>query len=149
MPIEIVRRDAGKKVSTRELKKLATKVLALLALDRAELSLALVGNKEIQRLNAKYRKKDVPTDVLAFPSEDLHSMHPPILGDVVISVDKAAEQAKQRSRSLKQELATLLIHGVLHLLGYDHERSAKEARRMRRVEEKIYRALCEQRILRV
>jgi probable rRNA maturation factor len=149
MPVEIVRRNAGTKVSARELKKVAVKILEFLELHRAELSLAFVGNKEIQRLNAKYRKKDAPTDVLAFPSEGLHSMHAPILGDVVISVEKAAEQAKDRRRTLKEELATLLIHGVLHLLGYDHERSAKEARRMGRLEKKIYRALCEQRILRV
>ena len=66
-----------------------------------------------------------------------------LLGDVIISVEKAKEQAKEYGRSLDEEMTTLLIHGILHLLGYDHERSAKDARIMGRLEEKLYRALCD------
>jgi rRNA maturation RNase YbeY len=72
----------------------------------------------------------------------------PVLGDVIISVDKAHDQAKERRRTLDEEMVTLLIHGILHLLSYDHERSAKDARIMRRLEKKIYRTLCEQGLLR-
>jgi rRNA maturation RNase YbeY len=64
-------------------------------------------------------------------------------------VEKAREQAKQRGRTPDQELATLLIHGIVHLLGYDHERSAEDARVMKRLENKIYRQLCEQDLIEV
>jgi probable rRNA maturation factor len=147
MPIEIVRRDAGKEFPSRKLKTIAQKILELVGQNRAELSLALVENSEIQTLNAKYRKKDYPTDVLSFPVEDPLPAKERLLGDVVISVQKAKEQAKQGRRSLDEEMMTLLIHGVLHLLGYDHERSAQEARIMTRLEKRIYRVLCDQGIL--
>jgi rRNA maturation RNase YbeY len=149
MPVEIVRKHAGRAVSTRKLKKIALKVLEVVEQNQAELSLALVGNSEIRKLNAKYRKMDYATDVLSFPGEEGLSMGTRLLGDVIISVDKAKQQALEKGHSLDQEIATLLIHGVVHLLGYDHERSAKDARVMGRLEKKIYRALCEHRLLRV
>lgn len=149
MPVEIVRRDAGKQFPSRKLKKIALKILDLVKQSQAELSLALVGNAEIRKLNAKYLKKDYPTDVLSFPVEDRWSMGARLLGDVIISVEKARQQAKERRRSLNEEMVTLLIHGVLHLLGYDHERSVKDARLMGALEKKIYRALCERGILKV
>jgi rRNA maturation RNase YbeY len=66
-----------------------------------------------------------------------------LLGDVVISIDKARAQAKERGRTTGEEVVILLIHGVVHLLGYDHERSARDARAMGRLERKIFQALCE------
>lgn len=149
MPVEIVRRNAGKRFPNRKLKAIALKLLELVKQDKAELSLALVGNAEIQRLNAKFRKKNYPTDVLSFPAEDGLPGAVRLLGDVIISVDKARQQARERRRTLDEEMATLLIHGVLHLLGYDHERSAKDARIMERLEKQVYRALCGQNILQV
>lgn len=125
------------------------KVLELLEQDQAELSLAIVGNTEIRKLNAKYRQRDYPTDVLSFPSDTVLPTGRRVLGDVIISVDKAQEQAEERGRTLHEEVVTLLIHGILHLLGYDHERSAKEARSMARLEKKIYQKLCEQHIFQV
>ena len=144
MPVDILRKGAGRDYPSRKLKKIALKVLELLEQNQAELSLALVSNAEIRRLNAKYRKKDYPTDVLSFPVEDRLPVGERLLGDVIISVEKARQQAKERRRSLDQEVVTLLIHGVVHLLGYDHERSAKDAQVMGRLEKKIYRVLCEQ-----
>jgi probable rRNA maturation factor len=149
MAVEIIRRDKGTEPSTRKLKKIAQKVLAIVERDRAELCLALVGNREIQKLNAKFRKKDYPTDVLSFPAADKTAPGMLLLGDVVISVERAKEQANERGRTLDEEMVTLLIHGVVHLLGYDHERSAKDARIMGRLEKKIYKALCDQGILKV
>ena len=149
MPVEIVRKDGGRAISSRKLRKVALKVLELVEKGQAELSIALVGNAEIRTLNAKFRKKDYPTDVLSFPAGDELPTGVRLLGDVVISVEKAREQAKQRERALNEEMVTLLIHGVVHLLGYDHERSAKDARIMGRLERKIYQALCEQGILKV
>ena len=149
MPVEVVRRDAGKQFPSRKLKKVANKVLELLKQNAAELSVALVGDAEIRKLNAQFRKQDYPTDVLSFPTEQGLPAGVRLLGDVIISVEKAKQQAKERKRTVDEEMVTLLIHGIIHLLGYDHERSAKDARIMGRLEKKIYRALCEQGILQV
>ena len=70
MPVEIIRRDDGKEFSSRKLKKVAQKVLEIVEQDQAELCLVLVGNAEIRKLNAQFRKKDYPTDVLSFPAGD-------------------------------------------------------------------------------
>jgi probable rRNA maturation factor len=149
MPVEIVRKEAGGTFSNRDLRRIALKVLELVEQSQAELSLALVNNREIRKLNAKYRQKDYPTDVLSFPAANELPIGVRLLGDVVISVEKAAEQAKQRGRTLNEEMVTLLIHGIVHLLGYDHERSPKDARIMGRLEKRIYRALCDRGILKV
>jgi probable rRNA maturation factor len=149
MPVEIAQRGAGKKLSTRKIKKIALTILELAAEKNAELSVALIGNVEMRKLNAKYRKKDYPTDVLSFPVEGIMPEETRLLGDVIISVDKAIEQARARGHSSEQELITLLIHGVVHLLGYDHERSARDARAMGRLEKRIYRQLCERRLIKL
>jgi len=97
----------------------------------AEFSLVLTDNKEIHALNKNFRNKDKPTDVLSFPSS-LENY----LGDLIISVETASVQAKEYECSLLDELTRLSVHGLLHLLGYDHEKVAPSvARRMRRKEE--------------
>ena len=149
MVVEIVNRQTRRKLSRLRLKKTAQKVLEFLNQERAELSLALVDNREIGKLNARYRRKNEPTDVLSFPSGERLPGGKVLLGDVVISVEKAEEQARKRRKTLEQEIESLLIHGILHLLGYDHERSEKDAKIMRRMEEKVSRALCRTRALRV
>jgi probable rRNA maturation factor len=149
MSVEVAHQGAGKKLPAGKLRKTAQSILALVGQADAELSLVLVGNAEIRKLNARYRRKDYPTDVLSFPIEGASARPGRLLGDVVISVEKADEQAKERGRTRNEEIVTLLIHGVVHLLGYDHERSAKDARAMKRLENKIYRQLCEQGILKV
>ena len=120
MPVEIIRRDHGKKFPSRKLKKVAQKVLEIVEQDQAELCLVLVGNAEMRKLNAKFRNKDYPTDVLSFPAGDQLPTGVRLLGDVVISVEKAKEQAKEGRRTFSEEMAMLLIHGIVHLLGYDH-----------------------------
>ena len=89
-------------------------------------------DQTIRKLNKQYRHKNRPTDVLSFPLADERC--PTLLGDVVISIDTARRQARQRKRAFADELRALLIHGILHLLGYDHEVSDSEAVRMRRKE---------------
>jgi len=149
VPVDIVSKKARGKFSCRELRRIALKVLELVKQDQAELSIALVDNKEIQALNAKFRNKDAPTDVLSFPADDHLNLGVRLLGDVIISVEKAEQQAKERKRSLHEEMVALLVHGTLHLVGYDHERSRRDARIMGRLEKEIYRTLCEQGLLRV
>lgn len=149
MPVEIVRRDGGKKFSARRLKKVALAILDLVGRKNTELSLALIGDREMQQLNAQYRGKDYPTDVLSFPVETSVALSPQLLGDVIISVDKASAQARERRRPLDDEMITLLVHGIVHLLGYDHERSTQDARIMTRLEKKILRQLCEREVIKV
>jgi len=95
----------------------------------------------MRRLNRHYRKKDRTTDVLAFPMREGPGPSSSLMGDIVISVPTAAQQARQLGRSLDEELTTLLVHGILHLCGYDHERSNREARRMQRRERWVLRQL--------
>lgn len=110
----------------------------------SELSILLTGNREIARLNFRYRGKKGPTDVLSFAllEGQGRKVAPEILGDVVISLEKAIEQAAEEGREVAEEITRLLIHGVLHLLGYDHEHVSKaEALRMKRKENALWRAL--------
>lgn len=128
------------------LKHSARTILANIGEPSAELGILLVGNQRMRSLNRRYRGKDHTTDVLAFAIREATVPHVPylapnMLGDVVIAVPTAARQAKQGQRSLDEELMVLLIHGILHLRGYDHERSEKEARRMHRRERMILRSL--------
>lgn len=97
----------------------------------------------MRRLNRIYRGIDAPTDVLSFPLDMADrfrgpDMPPPLLGDIVISFDTARRQARERGCGFSDEAADLLIHGLLHLLGYDHERSA-DSRRMKAAERKLRR----------
>jgi rRNA maturation RNase YbeY len=107
----------------------------------AELGILFVGDQRMRGLNRKYRGKDRTTDVLAFAMREAPHSSAGLLGDVVIAVPTAIRQAKQGQRSLDEELTVLLVHGILHLCGYDHERGEKEARRMHRRERMILRAL--------
>lgn len=92
----------------------------------------------MRRLNHRWRGRDRTTDVLAFPLEEgeFGSLGTG-LGDVVISLDTARHQAEERGLSLEEEVERLLVHGILHLVGYDHERSPEEARRMQRKERAV------------
>ncbi|HWO43436.1 MAG TPA: rRNA maturation RNase YbeY [Candidatus Eisenbacteria bacterium] len=149
MTVEIVRRGAGKRFRDPQLKAIAADLLALLDQRGKVLAVALIGDREMRRLNRRHRKQDKTTDVLSFPSEERLPEGGVLLGDVIISVEQARRQARQRKRPLEAEIVTLLIHGVLHLLGYDHERSRREARIMGDLERKLLAALCERGRLRV
>jgi probable rRNA maturation factor len=93
--------------------------------DAVELSIAIVDIEEMAELNTRYRQKEGPTDVLSFPCDDPCSLVGPgefvALGDVVIAPEVAERQAAELGHTVEQELNLLLVHGVLHLLGYDHE----------------------------
>jgi probable rRNA maturation factor len=128
-------------IDRRALARKATIVLEALGLASEELSLFLVGDGEIRELNRAYRGKDRPTDVLSFSlREGRFGEITPALGDVVISLDTAARQAEERGLGLGEEVDRLLVHGILHLAGYDHEISPREERRMTR-KERAMRAL--------
>lgn len=90
-----------------------------------EISVTLTDDNKIRELNRRYRKKDSPTDVLSFPMNETG-----ILGDIVISLERAAQQAHRSGISLNRETAFLTVHSVLHLLGHDHETSREQRRKM-------------------
>jgi rRNA maturation RNase YbeY len=132
--------QTGRRFS-RALKRDAAALLKAAGLPDCELSLTLTSDTSIRVLNRDYRKKDLPTDVLSFSQIEERDGAPPDpravrntlgmpLGDVVISIDTALVQSREYGVAPAARLRTLLIHGFLHLLGYDHERSPAEARKM-------------------
>ena len=127
------------KIDHPRLAKLAQAVLSSVGEASSILSLSLIGDQSMRRLNRQYRKKAYATDVLAFSMREGPGRASALLGDVVISVPTAAKQAKRRGWTLDEELVTLLVHGILHLCGYDHERGKRDARRMQRRERMILR----------
>lgn len=144
MPVVVSTRGCRAPTLARRLGRSARRLLALLRRPEAELSVLLVSDREMHRLNRAWRDRDRPTDVLSFAQAEGEGGAPGgLLGDVVISVDTAARQAAERGIGRGREAERLLIHGILHLLGYDHERSEGEARRMRRREQALARALAE------
>ena len=92
----------------------------------SSLGIRFAGDRELRRVNLQYRGKDKPTDVLSFPGEEGH------LGDILISVPTARRQAESMGHSTERELKVLLLHGILHCLGYDHETDEGEMERLER-----------------
>ncbi len=129
-------------VDRRLLRSRAVRVLRELERFDAELSIALVDDATISDLNRRYRSKAGPTDVLSFSQlEGEHvELAGNLLGDVVISLETAARQARVAHRGLDSEVAKLLVHGILHLIGHDHERD-DEARVMQQLERRLRRAI--------
>jgi probable rRNA maturation factor len=117
-------------------------VLREIGRSKSELSIAIVPDDEIAALNSEHRGKRSATDVLSFSLlEGEHSDHRgELLGDVVIGIETAARQARAAHRGLEEEVARLLIHGILHLLGWNHEESA-ETKLMRAEERRLWRAI--------
>ena len=115
--------------------------------DSAEISVSFVDNEQIREMNAQYRGKDAETDVLSFPMGENgnydvnHETGAKSLGDIVISMPKAVEQAKTYGHSLEREVGFLTAHSMLHLLGYDHEEGGLARVRMREKEEYVMRQL--------
>jgi probable rRNA maturation factor len=159
----ILNRQRGARVARRSLELFLQRVKNNLGLDDAEVTVCLVSDAEIARLNEMFRKKKGPTDVLSFPavarrrSRRLAQKHKPhrnaqrpaseggpykeadeYLGDIAISPATARRYARKNGRKLSSELQVLILHGVLHLLGYDHETDRGE---MDRVERKLRRRL--------
>ena len=126
MPTSVLRRAPGSPaLLPGVVRRIADAMLVELGLEHAELSVLLTNDREIHALNRQHRHKDRPTDVLAFPLDEgegdvVSGSGVRLLGDVVISLDTAARQARGRKRELLPEVRFLLAHGLLHLIGYDH-----------------------------
>ena len=133
MPTQVRRKAPGSPtIAVKHVRMLADAMLASLDLQHAELSVLLTNDTHIQELNQEHRSKDRPTDVLSFGVElDVAAQPfnaPSLLGDIVISLDTAARQARSRRRPLIAEIRWLLAHGILHLMGFDHATVAQKKR---------------------
>ena len=118
------------------IKGFATAALTCLKLDKAELSVLLTDDEGIRQLNRIHRHKDKPTDVLSFPMGDAV-----LLGDIVISLPRAEAQAEEFGCTVAEEQGRLFVHGLLHLIGYDHVHGGWQARRMRDKEAEVLKAV--------
>ena len=116
----------------RKIRRVAKRILADLALPDAELSILLVNDVQIQELNRRYLHRDKPTNILAFPMRkgEFSSLHPHLLGDLAISVETAQRQSNRFGLDDMGMVILLMIHGILHLVGYEHEGTRKGAREM-------------------
>lgn len=147
MPLNLIVHNGGGAAFSSEFVKLqATKLLRLLSLTDKNVSIVLMGDTEIASFNRNYRDKQGPTNVLSFPAQDVKAALPfsipeNDLGDILISIDTAEREAGVSGISLHQRLIELIIHGLLHLQGYDHERSKDEAKIMSAEEERIIHQL--------
>lgn len=130
-------------IKTSQIQSQIGQVLEKLKETDCELSLLLTDDKEIQALNKAYRDLDKATDVLSFPQDEdaVNESGDTLLGDVAISVETAARQAEEHHLSFNEELILLAIHGILHLLGYDHERSPQDAHIMQDKTQAVFETL--------
>lgn len=132
-------------LSTEQIRRAAQAVLNALGSPEGELSVLLLDDAAIAELNKQYLNRRGPTNVIAFPmgEGDFAEIQPELLGDVVISLDTAAKEAKELETSLPERFRELLIHGILHLFGYDHETAEADARTMEAKSEELLRKIRE------
>lgn len=133
--VEVVNRQRRVPIDTKAWATFATKALETIGNERAAATIAFVSDKKIRELNREFRGVDKATDVLSFPSGGPDELD---LGDIAVSVDTASAQAKENSLKFEREIEQLILHGLLHLSGYDHETDDGE---MNRLELKLRRRL--------
>jgi len=131
--VEVVNRQRRLKVDTEAWSNFAARALDVIGKSESSATIAFVSDKRIRELNRQFRRVDKATDVLSFPAEEKLN-----LGDVAVSVETAAVQAQENGLSVDEEIAQLILHGLLHLCGYNHETDNGE---MNRLELKLRRRL--------
>ena len=124
--IEAVNRQRKIKIDTKAWEAFAAKAVHAIGKGGSSATIAFVSDKTIRQLNRQFRGIDRATDVLSFPSGEQH----PNLGDIAISVETAATQARENGLTFEEEVAQLILHGLLHLSGYDHETDNGEMNRL-------------------
>ena len=123
--VEVVNRQRRLQLDTDAWSSFATKALDVIGKTESSATVAFVSDKRIRELNRQFRGIDKPTDVLSFPAEEELN-----LGDVAVSVETATVQAKENGLSFDEEISQLILHGLLHLCGYDHETDNGEMNRL-------------------
>ncbi len=143
MGILIDDRQKKLKISKIKLQKRAQAILNALGSPEGELSILVVDDSEIKTLNKDYLNRSGPTNVIAFPMKegDFSDINPQLLGDVVISIETAGREALQSGISAEERFAQLLVHGILHLFGFDHEKSEQDARKMEKKSNELLRLI--------
>jgi rRNA maturation RNase YbeY len=141
MALAIQNRQRTIAIQTPRVRHSVLRIMQFLRCADAELSVVFVSDRRMQALNRTYRQKNAPTNVLAFPQAPGAPDAPavPLLGDVVVALPTAAREAQLLQQSLEERVIYLVLHGLLHLLGYDHEQSAAARRRMNALEAKVLR----------
>ena len=141
MKIWIRNRQKHIPLDLRKIRRAAQRILAELGFLEAELSLLFVNDRQIQTLNRKYLRRDKPTNVLAFSMREgeFSTLHPYLLGDLVISVETAKRQSNRFGLDGAEMVILLMVHGVLHLIGYEHEGTKKGAREMTLKQRELFR----------
>jgi probable rRNA maturation factor len=132
MEVLIKNRQSSWEISLEKIEQSVRVILGALDCPDGEISILIVDDPQMEKLNWKYLNRNGPTNVIAFPMREGEFSHlsPQLLGDVVISTETAAKEAQNSDMSVEQRLKELLVHGILHLLGYDHETSGQDARKM-------------------
>lgn len=125
--IEAVNRQRKTRIDTKAWESFAEKAAAAIGKNGSTATVAFVSDKAIRQLNQQFRNVDKPTDVLSFPADEQDKLN---LGDIAISVETAARQAKENGLTFDEEVAQLILHGLLHLSGYDHETDNGEMNRL-------------------
>jgi len=139
MTIHIHNRQRTVVIDTAAVRKRVLQIMVYLGHSDQELSVVFGSDRLLQELNRTYRHKDRPTNVLAFPQSPTYEGEPatPMLGDVIVALSTAAHEAHDLQQSLEERVVYLLLHGILHLLGHDHEGSVAQRRRMEALERQV------------
>ena len=139
MEVLIDNRQKKHAIVLKEIRQKAKTILNALDCPEGELSILIVDDPQIEVLNREYLNRYGPTNVIAFPMRAgrFSNIAPHLLGDVVISVETAVKEAKSAGISMEERFTQLLVHGILHLLGYDHEKTEQEAQKMEKKSNEI------------
>lgn len=149
MAVHLSNRQKALPLNRAQFRRRLVRLLKILDLTGAEVSVSVVGDEEIRRINREYRGVDSPTNVLAFALEDNEEGWPTleiigaprVLGDIVLSADTIIREAPPLGYTAEEMLYFYLIHGLLHLLGYDHERGPAEAARQESETDRLWQLL--------
>ncbi|KQC11316.1 MAG: hypothetical protein APR62_10120 [Smithella sp. SDB] len=144
MKLQIDNNQNKIKIDKRKIRSTVLKILKILDCAEKEISLSFVDDEKIKNLNKQYLEKNRPTNVISFPLQEgeYSNINPNIMGDIVISAETAQRDTLHGNLTLSQEIDFLIIHGILHLLGYNHENTTrKETHKMRQKEKDLFTAL--------
>ena len=144
MKTQIENRQKKVKIDRRRIRTVLNQLGRLLQCADREISLVLVDNEQIREMNRQYLNRDYPTNVISFPllEGDFCNINPQMIGDIVISVERAWQDAAEGELTIEDEIDFLLIHGLLHLLGYDHENGNElDALAMKQKEDEVFLTL--------
>ncbi|MDD5342869.1 MAG: rRNA maturation RNase YbeY [Smithella sp.] len=145
MKLQIENNQNKIKIDKRRIRSTVLRIMRILDCADKEISLSFVDDEKIKELNKEYLGKDKPTNVISFSLREgeYSDINPQIMGDIIISVETAQRDALWGNLTVSQEIDFLIIHGILHLLGYNHENTTrKETNKMRKKEKDLFTAVC-------